>query len=518
MQPTVEDEDDPPPPPPVHRRDAATLDHEQFTPSYQSDAIAPLNINRFRDESPRPMYDSPPQAYDLEEYHSQQVVERRYTHSRASPQPVSRPVSRDTMAPSPLRQETALIPASLVPGIDASRNENRMVTTSTYQTPPSYETPTRMRHHSEPDYHTPPHYDTPSYQHQLVHRQTMPLAESPNYYPHPPPQEPRHTSPVHDSMPIIKPRAVSPRKSYDYADDRTSRAPVRSMPTRKSVSPRPPPSSFDDGQRRLSGVPFNPDSFDVLNPAASKTNERSAIERRGSHIELNDKGQVVTFSGRVIDASDHLPLDSWAPEPERKGPQKDRPARERPTLNGARDIEDALQREREYRRDRGERDRIRSAVEETLGEPEIPSNALVTTRHYHSSSNGSPMNSGALVLVDRDTPPGSGGRNRLQKHGQRPTSTFIPSNSSPAGYSMSNPNVLRERENPGGYGSSPNYGSAGNRHSIAAPPIPAKIPLDLRRDLNSEDMALSLELQSIDIGPGSARQHRGSARRRYGDY
>jgi hypothetical protein len=84
---------------------------------------------------------------------------------------------------------------------------------------------------------------------------------------------------------------------------------------------------------------------------------------------------------------------------------------------------------------------------------------------------------------------------------------------------MPNTNVLRERENLGGYGSDRGYGREA-RHSIAAPPIPAKIPLGGGGGGGGEDMsALSLELQSIDIGPGSTgRRARGgaTATRRYG--
>jgi hypothetical protein len=88
---------------------------------------------------------------------------------------------------------------------------------------------------------------------------------------------------------------------------------------------------------------------------------------------------------------------------------------------------------------------------------------------------------------------------------------------------MPNTNVLRERENLGGYGSGQGY-SRDARHSIAAPPIPAKIPLERsaggRGGGGSDDMsALSLELQSIDIGPGSAGRNTrggGTTARRYG--
>lgn len=505
MQPTVEDEDDLPPPPPVHRSDAHTVVQHHHSLDYHDDAPAPLNTSRYRDEPSRYDYDSQPSPLGTNDYAPLQAPERRYTH----PHPSSRPVSRDAMVPSPLRNDNSVvIPSSLVAGYDASRRES-----ASYQTPPSYETPPRLRQHSEPDYRTPPQYDTPSRPHLLTYYQSAPAAESPQYYQHPPPEEPRRRSPVQDPAPIIKPRAVSPGASpangQSPADARSSRTPGRSMPTRKSVSPRPPPSG-DTGERRLSGVPFNPDSFDVYNPTVSKSsgNGSSDPDRPGSSMEVNEKGQVVTFNGRVIDASDHLPVDSWAPEPQRKGAEKDRPVRSRPALSGARDLEAARQREERYKRDRAERERIRNAATATFGSADnSPSTALVTARHNFNTYTPPTASSSALVLADRDaTPPSAGGRNRLQKRNPnpRPMSSFdTPS----PGIPMPNTNVLRERENLGGYGSSPGY----SRHSVAAPPIPAKIPLDT----GDEDMAaLSLELQTIDIGPGSGgRRNRGTARR-----
>ncbi|KAL5402031.1 hypothetical protein PMIN06_002431 [Paraphaeosphaeria minitans] len=517
MQPTVEDEDhDLPPPPPVHRKDANTLPQPQHQPQdYRGDAPAPLNTSRYREEPSQHGYDTSLQSYGANEYHQVVPQERRYTH----PRPVSRPVSRDTMAPSPLRNETAMIPASLVPGLDARLSRDL----TNYQAPPpSYEPPSRTRQMSEPDYRNPPQYDAPSRSHPLAHHQSA--IDSSQYYPHAPPEEPRRRSPVHDITPV-RPRAISPSVSPSNAhspvNNHSSRLPQRSMPTRKSVSPRPPPSSDEKEERRLSAVPFDPDSFDVYNPNAKTSS--SDPDRPGSSMEMNDQGQVVTFSGRVIDASDHLPIDSWAPEPERKPTEKVRPVRSRAALNGARDIEVAAQREERYRRERADRDRIRDAANVTFGAPaSSPSNALVISRHNfndHSYNDhihndySSPVNAGALVLVDRDATPPSSGRNRLQKHGNRPTSTSaydLPPAHSPSNIPMPKTNVLRERENVGGYGSSPGYGSG--RHS-GAPPIPAKVPLEH----GGEDRALSLELQSIDIGPGGAgRRTRGTTRRNYG--
>ncbi|KAF2439633.1 hypothetical protein P171DRAFT_525473 [Karstenula rhodostoma CBS 690.94] len=510
MQPTVEDEDDPPPPPPVHRKGANTLPQPKHQPQdYRGDAPAPLNTSRYREEPSQYGYDTSLQAYGANEYNQVVPQERRYTH----PHPVSRPVSRDTMAPSPLRNETAMIPASLVPGLDARHSRDL----SNYQgPPPSYEQPSRTRQLSEPDYWNLPQYDAPSRPHPLAHHQSA--IESPQYYPHAPPEEPRRRSPTQD-IALVRPRAISPSVSptnaHSPANDRSSRVPQRSMPTRKSVSPRPPPPSDEKQERRLSAVPFDPDSFDVYNPNARSSS--ADPDRPGSSMEMNDQGQVVTFSGRVIDASDHLPIDSWAPEPERKPTEKVRPVRSRAALNGARDLDAAAQREERYRRERADRDRIRDAANVTFGAPaSSPSNALVISRHNfneHSYDDyNSPVNAGALVLAGRGATPPSSGRNRLQKRDNRPMSSYdSPSAHSPSNIPMPHTNVLRERENVGGYGGSPGYG--GGRHSGAAPPIPAKVPLEHGGD----DMALSLELQSIDIGPGSAgRRTRGTTRRNYG--
>lgn len=496
-QPTVEDEGDCPPPPPVHRSNAATVPppQQERPPSYHPEAPAPLAPGRYREEVPEPLYGTSPQTYNMIDYAAHPPSDRRYTH----PQPSSRPVSRDTMAPSPLRTETSLLPASLVAGFDASRMDSRQLARvepqePVYQAALSYDAP-RTRQLSEPAYAAPPQYEPPPA------TLPYPTTHSPEYIQYGGPEEPRHVSPVQDPLQVIRPRAVSPGRPQQPVDARTSRSNVRSMPTRKSVSPRPPPPADEPRERRLSGVPFGPDDFDVYNPNVAKKSEPKEGTGDGRGVEVNDKGQVVTFSGRVIDASDHLPLDSWAPEPEAKGTKKERPVRERAVLNGSRDLDAAMQRERDYRRERMEKEKIRNAAAQVLGDTGAPTNALVS-RHHYSISNPAPVDSSAMVLhgsADLDS------RNRLQKRSPRPTSSYVPTTSSaPNG-------VLRERENVPAY-SSPGYGTSA-RHSPAAPPIPAKVPMDLPPQ--EEIQALSLELQSIDIGPARPR---GTMRNRYAGY
>ena len=545
MQPTVEDEDDMPPPPPVHRSDAMTVPqphqhHPQHVQSYQDDTPAPLNIARYRGEPSYGEYD----GYNGIDEFSDAPSGLQYTHPRNSPQPTSRPVSRDAMVPSPLRQETTALPSSLIPGydphgsdrVDHSHYEDQMSLVrrgsgnpQQYQVSPLYEDRQRL----PIEYQTPPEYETPP-RHYPGIQQALPSTESPAYYQHSSPQEPQHMSAYQDPAPLIKPRAVSPVESRQVAE--RARAPVRSMPTRKSVSPRPPPT--EQSERRLSSVAFSPDDFNVLNP---NMNESSlALERRNSGVEINEKGQVVTFSGRVVDASDHLPVDNWAPEPEPKGTQKERTPRERTGLNGARDFRDSdVEAARQRERERKERLRIRNAVNATIDGS--PSNALVS-RHQASSSMTSNVSPGAMVVASRHhytnslprssdpyalpdlDSPGSAPRNKLQKRDkQRPISSYNSptTHSSPAHGGPSPSNVLRERENIGGYTGSPGY----NRHSVAAPPpIPAKIPIEDQQrgyggGMEGEDdlLALSRELQSIDIGGTGRGRGGGTAqRRRYG--
>ncbi|KAI0580238.1 C2 domain containing protein [Pyrenophora tritici-repentis] len=539
MQPMVEDEDDMPPPPPTHKRNASTVPHRRHESpeQYHNEAPEPLSFSsRSREQSRRLSYDTAPQNYESNDYAPRQPGERRYTHPRMPAQQSSRPTSRqDMMVPSPLRQETLrqeppALPSSLIAGLNPARQEIEAVP---YEAPPTYETPPRLRHYSEPaEYRAITQYETPVQSQELVHHSAY---QNNDYYPHDPPEQPRQRSPpAYDTAAIVKPRATSPgvnprytpnppmdryspnldidRYSPNPVTERSSRMPARSMPTRKSVSPRPPPPAEDFGERRLSGVAFNPDSFDVYNPRVSKSPIPSddEPERPGSRMEYNDKGQIVTFSGRVVDASDHLPVDNWAPEPVPKGTVKEKSSRSRPQLNGSRDLEAAMQREERYQRERAERERIRHATSMNFDN----SSALVTTRHDFNDT----VNAGALVLASHHhaDPSNSIGRNRRDQQ-QRPVSSY----DTPPQYQMPDRQVLRERENPNSYGSSPGYDRRGTqRHSVAGPPpIPAKVPLDMGGGygVQNEDMALSLELQSIDIGPGSGtRRPRTTARRQYG--
>lgn len=85
--------------------------------------------------------------------------------------------------------------------------------------------------------------------------------------------------------------------------------PQRPLPSRKSVSPRPSPT--DTVITPGGGAPFSPDSYDQI-----RSDHGGAPPRDGPN------GPIVGWDGREIDPSDHLPVDSWAPEPVKKTPTK----------------------------------------------------------------------------------------------------------------------------------------------------------------------------------------------------
>ena len=127
----------------------------------------------------------------------------------------------------------------------------------------------------------------------------------------------RYSAPVDRySGPMSQPRAVSPE---------------RHSPVRKSVSPQPAPAE----RAPQCGIPFSPDSFDAYNPsikAANGVNDPGAkystpeqaqeASRQHERKEKLGDGPIIGNDGRIIDPSDHLPTDTWAPEPEQKTPTR----------------------------------------------------------------------------------------------------------------------------------------------------------------------------------------------------
>lgn len=244
---------------------------------------------------------------------------------------------------------------------------------------------------------------------------------------------------------------------------------------RKSVSPSP----LRSDHRRHSDIPFGPDSYDAFNPGASSRDGSPGVDAS------DPPSKIVTPDGREIDPSDHLPVESWAPEPEPKPSQE--PARARPALSGAQPMPPSGRRP------------LRISMART-SQAVVPSNAYGFTEGPRAPP-----------------PPAQGGRQRLQKKAMR--HSMGPTTSAP------NPLTSMAPDNfqigPNQYGSSrsragawdypnenyaPKY-NGGNQ----GPPIPAKVPLPIMSGANggTEDMALIQEMQSIDIGTGRSRRRGG---------
>jgi len=130
----------------------------------------------------------------------------------------------------------------------------------------------------------------------------------------------------------IYPLRTSPRpmdeRPGSIASQGGSVSPETRMVTRKSVSPRP--SSSDS--RAGSSIPFSPDSYNSFNhhssrpgsgrdasPAYETPPQARAVSSRPEIESVRDMDQpIIGDDGREIDPSDHLPTETWAPEPEKK--------------------------------------------------------------------------------------------------------------------------------------------------------------------------------------------------------
>ncbi|KAK1756818.1 ingression protein fic1 [Echria macrotheca] len=355
-----------------------------------------------------------------------------------------------------------LVPASLVPGMDPGiaqeisdrfhqdRNHQRR-----YTQPPTMETPPRGRTMSE----IPRRYEgTP-----------------PGTYNSGPPPQSRgqltytggpSTSSVNV---VIKQRNYSPNPPQDSSP--SARQTIR----RKSVSPAPPPAE----PRRLSGVPFGPDSYDAFNPAVNAAAVREPATTRPDYDEKT--GMIITHDGREVDPSDHLPMETWAPEPEPKKPSNpaSSSSSSRPSPSGAQPLPPSGRRGLRL----GARAQsmapgsgIQFSSDAKPAEPATPSPPASTGRNrlqkkaHRSSMAAGPVMSGAL---GRSSDVGSSPLAPLPSHQDNFTPPRQISRASTFDYPGSNENhapVLYGS----GYSPSPNSG-----RGQGPPAIPAKVPLAL---------------------------------------
>ncbi|KAK8048717.1 Ingression fic1 [Apiospora phragmitis] len=370
------------------------------------------------------------------------------------------------------------VPATLVPGFDPLLSRDM-------PTRPQEERNQERRYtQTQPLPSPPPHEagNTP------FQPSPAPPAPSPsaNYRGHSP--NPSASYRTHSPNPSASYRAHSPNPSASYRAHSPNPNPNHTI-RRKSVSPAPPQE-----HRRLSGVPFGPDSYDELNPSMTSANDPSK-----SSEYTNAYGKIVTPDGREVDPSDHLPMDTWAPEPEPKQPKKDSES-SRPTPGGAQPMPPSGRR----------------ALRVTVR----PNSMAVVPSGYHA-------------LDAQPSPPPSTGRNRLQKKAYRVSAAPAPvsSGSSPLGPASSYqrnstpPRALVRASTFDYENHSPSFDASTamvhrGTFQSAGPPIPAKIPI-MSGGLGPaggmghsgmgvhDDFALMEEMSRIDIGTGRARRHGG---------
>mgnify|MGYP000990776979 CR=1 FL=1 len=394
------------------------------------------------------------------------------------------------------------LPASLVPGLDPAlsqeiaeriyedRRQDRRYSTQNSSAPP------RGRHMIE----APPTYNpTSTTSHNYAHNYTQSSYSQPAYdqpkssYTQPTYDQPIHEQPTYERRPDVtysggpepqtsysSRRSVSPNPAPQSHNEKSSRRSVSPMPSpnnqlvmRRSVSPNPNPSpqhqirrksvSPAPPQDRSSAIPFGPDSYNAFNSSLPSSQES---------LGTDPDAKIITHDGREIDPSDHLPMESWAPEPEAKKPSPE-PTRGRPSPAGAQPMPPSGRRQ------------LRIAAR-----PAQPSPSATPSYGQRGEPNTPPTSRNRLHKKSRNSaPPG--------------TSPLAPT---PDNYQDRQP-TYRSREAPRSGG----YDYSGENHAPGyggAPPIPAKVPI-MSGANGGASMALMEEMSRIDIGAGRSRRRGG---------
>lgn len=430
MQPTVEDENDEglPPPPPVHRTTVNTN-------------IPPSSSGAAGYKAYSPQEYTPPHP-EVRDSHRSAVVSPAEQDLAVSMSRPSQAPPRSFYAEPP----SSSVPVSLAPGYNTANepidNQQAYTPDRTYG---RFQSNARSR-------------------------------EVANYVPNVPQAQSSAIQPLRTSpAPIMdRARSISPNP--------------RPLSYRKSVSPRPP--SRDE--RDMSSVPFSPDSFDTYNPRRSPSATRESGSRYATpdrNVESNqqpkantDDGPIIGDDGRIIDPSDHLPSESWAPEPEKKNKKPE-------------------------------------VIVRFKHNPQYSSHAARSSpREQHHSAPATPDAVVRSVVRPRSTYVIQQPRQSYERHQRTSTTTtYTPPRPSTRDYDRQDPYAQPQQH----HAPSPTtYSTPPRRRSISpnpqprssplysyadsGPPIPAKVPIAAPASsgyMGGMD-ALSQEIQSIDIGPG----------------
>jgi hypothetical protein len=479
MQPTVEDAPESPTGQPAFRQSGSRRPHPDEMGYGAAASPAPLNVSRSPVASPHHAAVSPmhtPGVYDHPHGNSAPVsplAPRDFSTSpgnggyRAQNQYTSqRRESEAAHFQSSGNYKLPALPASLVPGVDPALSQE--ITDRIYEerrgevrhsAPMS--TPPRGRQQSEPPVSyghggaaSPHGYQPHGYERRSV-------VSYGGHERHPP----QHRQQRHSVSPV-------PHAEANHT--------IR----RKSVSPIPPSVE----ERRLSEIPFSPDDYDAFNPALQSSREATPM---GDAPETG--GKIITHDGKEIDPSDHLPVESWAPEPEPKPQSAPIDTRSRPMPGGAQPMPQSG----------------RKQLRVARGQPQP---APSPSAGYNFSS------------TEVHTPPApvSTGRNRLHKRGNRSSAVPSPAASSPL--APISPDNYQDRQ--GGSPYTPTRGLPraqtwdypNENHSPHhaphnpgyGPPVPAKVPLMSGANMApGDEISLMEEMQSIDIGAGRSRRRAG---------
>ncbi|OGE49636.1 hypothetical protein PENARI_c020G11699 [Penicillium arizonense] len=282
-------------------------------PRYHPHSVRPLQITgrpehhpeyatmqpRVEDEDEDGMMPPPPPLHRSRESHSQLRAPRTspqsyvpYIPKQTPSRPPATNLPSSMSTPSHLMGHSPAVPASLVAGYEPEDASERA----------AFERSTRRRSS---------HWDD-----------EMMLSEVPAPVPVSAPV--LYEAPIHPLQ--TSPRPIAERPSSSRGGSGSVSPDMRAV-TRKSVSPRP---SSSDG-RGSSSIPFSPDSYSTLNPHTSRppsrdpspgydspSHSRDSLVRAHSEPPRDVDQPIIGDDGREIDPSDHLPTDTWAPEPERK--------------------------------------------------------------------------------------------------------------------------------------------------------------------------------------------------------
>ena len=390
-----------------------------------------------------------------------------YSSPYASPQPsytgyrhpIKNLPNRPIRGRSPNRDFRASMPPSLVPGYEPSLSTENLENSSHEG---SFGERTLRLERPQPQYER----DL-----QSLHRIDHSHVHNPEIVP----ERRAHRA----SVPVIRPRPISP---------------ARATPVRKSVSPRP---SMPLNERQRSAIPFSPDSYEAFNPSIGQSGSvndpgaryetpeqaKEASREAERQAKIGD-GPIIGSNGRVIDPSDHLPTETWAPEPETKPPRK------------------------------GPEVTLRFKRSPQGAQPMPPSGNLSGGRRPLAEARPNVVPNGVFNHHSAENSPAAAQHARLQKKGGRFSNAHSASSPAvPTVHSTPSPRGMMQRNTASDY---PAYGSDANENQLygnsptyygnrspgrgdVPPPVPGKVPI--HNDMNPSGMnALSEEMSRIDIG------------------